>query len=150
MAIENTIAGALLQNHELLRVSNMVIVGEYKMRISHCLAALPGQSIDQLTEVNSHPMALRQCEQFLHSHPNLRKIEKFDTAGSAKEIAEKILQAMEPYAVIMQPDYTDLIFWSPALRRTNATSPVFLFLRIPSWSKRSVPKKLKSTSRRSS
>lgn len=88
MAIENTIAGALLQNHELLRASNMVIIGEYKMRISHSLAALPGQTIDQLTEVNSHPMALRQCEQFLHRHPNLRKIEKFDTAGSAKEIAE--------------------------------------------------------------
>ncbi len=88
MAIENTIAGALLQNHELLRKSHTRIVGEFKMRISHTLAALPGQTIDELTEVNSHPMALRQCEQFLHRHPNLKIIEKFDTAGSAKEIAE--------------------------------------------------------------
>ena len=54
LAIENTIAGALLQNHELLRKSDMCIVGEYKMRISHVLAALPGQTIDELTEVNSH------------------------------------------------------------------------------------------------
>ncbi|MFG6381118.1 prephenate dehydratase [uncultured Muribaculum sp.] len=91
LAIENTIAGSLLQNHELLRKSHMQIVGEYKMRISHTLAALPGQSIDELTEVNSHPMALRQCEQFLHRHPNLKMIEAFDTAGSAKEIAEKNL-----------------------------------------------------------
>ncbi len=91
LAIENTIAGSLLQNHELLRKSHMQIVGEYKMRISHTLAALPGQSIDELTEVNSHPMALRQCEQFLHRHPNLKMIEAFDTAGSAKEIAEKKL-----------------------------------------------------------
>lgn len=91
MAIENTIAGSLLQNHELLRKSNQEIVGEYKMRISHVLAALPGQSIDQLTEVNSHPIALMQCEQFLRHHPNLKMIEKFDTAGSAQEIAEKHL-----------------------------------------------------------
>ena len=57
LAIENTIAGSLLQNHELLRKNQTRIIGEYKMRISHTLAALPGQSIDQLTEVNSHPMA---------------------------------------------------------------------------------------------
>ncbi len=88
MAIENTIAGALLQNHELLRNSQSKIIGEIKMRISHSLAALPGQSIHELTEVNSHPMALRQCEQFLLRYPNMKRIEKFDTAGSAKEIAE--------------------------------------------------------------
>lgn len=87
LAIENTIAGALLQNHELLRKSNMSIVGEHKMRISHVLAAIPGQKIDELTEVNSHPMALMQCEQFLRKHPNMRIVEKLDTAGSAHDIA---------------------------------------------------------------
>ena len=92
MAIENTIAGALLQNHELLRKSDLTIIGEQKMRITHALAALPGQTIDELTEVNSHPMALMQCEMFLRRHPNLKMIEKFDTAGSAKEIAEKELK----------------------------------------------------------
>lgn len=88
LAIENTIAGSLLQNHELLRQSNLRVIGEQKMRISHVLAALPGQDIDELTEVNSHPIALMQCENFLRRHPNLRMVEKFDTAGSAKEIAE--------------------------------------------------------------
>lgn len=91
MAIENTIAGSLLQNHELLRQSNLRIIGEYKMRISHVLCALPGQSISDLTEVNSHPMALMQCEQYLLRHKNLKMIEKFDTAGSAKEISENNL-----------------------------------------------------------
>lgn len=89
MAVENTIAGPLLQNHELLRQSNMRIIGELKLRISHVLCALPGQSIDQLTEVNSHPMALMQCEQYLRRHPNLKVVEHFDTAGSAEEIARK-------------------------------------------------------------
>ncbi len=88
VAIENTIAGALLQNHELLRKSNLAIVGETKMRISHVLAAMPGQTIDDLTEVGSHPMALMQCEQYLRRHPNLKMTEKFDTAGSAREISE--------------------------------------------------------------
>lgn len=92
MAIENTIAGALLQNHELLRKSSHTIVGEYKMRISHVLAALPGETMESLKEVNSHPMALMQCEQFLHRHPNLRMVEKFDTAGSAREIAQHRLE----------------------------------------------------------
>ncbi len=91
VAIENTIAGSLLGNHELLRQSSLRVIGEMKMRISHVLAALPGQTIDQLTEVNSHPMALMQCEQYLRRHPNLKMIEKFDTAGSAQEIAQNNL-----------------------------------------------------------
>jgi prephenate dehydratase len=91
VAIENTIAGSLLGNHELLRQSSLRVIGEMKMRISHVLAALPGQTIDELTEVNSHPMALMQCEQYLRRHPNLKMIEKFDTAGSAQEIAQNKL-----------------------------------------------------------
>ena len=94
LAIENTIAGSLLQNHELLRKSNMSIVGEYKMHISHVLAALPGQTIDELHEVHSHPMALMQCAQFLHQHPNMKIVEKNDTAGSAQEIAQKKLNGV--------------------------------------------------------
>lgn len=92
VAIENTIAGSLLQNHELLRQSNLRIIGELKMRISHVLAALPGQSIEALSEVNSHPMAIMQCEQFLRRHPNLKIVEHHDTAGSAKDILEKNLE----------------------------------------------------------
>ncbi|MDE6237725.1 MAG: prephenate dehydratase [Muribaculaceae bacterium] len=87
VAIENTIAGSLLQNHELLRQSNLRIVGEEKMRISHVLCALEGESLETLREVNSHPMALMQCEQYLRRHPNLKMIEKFDTAGAARDIA---------------------------------------------------------------
>lgn len=87
MAIENTIAGALLQNHELLRHSSHTIVGETKMRISHVLCALPSHSLPELDEVGSHPMALMQCEQYLRRHPNLKLTETFDTAGTARDIA---------------------------------------------------------------
>ena len=92
MAIENTIAGSILQNHELLRQSNLTIIGEYKKYISHVLAALQGETIDSITEVNSHPIALMQCEQYLLHHPRMKMVEKSDTAGSAKEISDKQLQ----------------------------------------------------------
>ena len=91
VAIENTIAGSLLANHELLRQSNHVIIGEHSVRISHVLCALPGETIDDINEVNSHPMALMQCDQFLRRYPKMRMVEKFDTAGSAEEIARQQL-----------------------------------------------------------
>ncbi|MDE5976014.1 MAG: prephenate dehydratase, partial [Muribaculaceae bacterium] len=91
VAIENTIAGSLLSNHELLRQSNHTIVGEHSARISHVLCALPGETIDDIYEVNSHPIALMQCEQYLRRHPAMRMVEKFDTAGSAEEIARENL-----------------------------------------------------------
>ncbi len=87
VAIENTIAGALMANHELLRQSNLRVVGEVRMRITHALAALPGQSLADIHEVWSHPMALMQCGRYLHSHPAIRKIEHHDTAGAALDIS---------------------------------------------------------------
>jgi len=87
IAIENTIAGSLLQNHNLLRESGCMIVGEYKLRIEHNLAVLPGQGIEDIEEVYSHPIALMQCEDFLDEHRHLKAIESEDTALSAKEIA---------------------------------------------------------------
>lgn len=92
MAIENTIAGSLLQNHELLRKSELCIVGEYKLRISHVLAALPGESLENISEINSHPIALMQCEEYLDKLPNIKIVEKDDTAASAREIREKDLK----------------------------------------------------------
>lgn len=88
-AIENTIAGSLLPNHELLRLSSARIIGEQKLRISHVLAALPGQRIGEIREVHSHPIALMQCGEFLKAHPEMKAVERDDTAGSAREIARE-------------------------------------------------------------
>lgn len=57
------------------------------MRISHVLCALPGETVESITEVNSHPMALMQCDQFLRRHRHFNMVEKNDTAGSARDIA---------------------------------------------------------------
>ncbi len=91
-AIENTIAGSLLQNHELLSNSRLRIIGEQKIRISHVVAVLPGQSIDDITEVHSHPIALMQCSKWLKAHPSIKAVESDDTAESAKIIAEQQLK----------------------------------------------------------
>ncbi len=92
MAIENTIAGSLLQNHELIRESGLRVTGEYKLRISHSLVALPGTLIHDITEVNSHPIALMQCTEFLNTLPNAKVVEKEDTAMSARWIAENHIE----------------------------------------------------------
>ena len=92
MAIENTIAGSLLQNHELIRESGLSVTGEYKLRISHSLVALPGTSIHDITEVNSHPIALMQCTDYLDTLPNAKVVEKEDTAMSARWISENQLK----------------------------------------------------------
>ena len=83
-AIENTIAGSLLPNHELLQQSRARIIGEQKLRISHVLAALPGQTPDDIAEVRSHPIALMQCGDFLKTLPGMKIVERDDTAGSAR------------------------------------------------------------------
>ena len=92
MAIENTIAGSLLQNHELIRESGFSVIGEYKLRISHSLVALPGTKLEDVVEINSHPIALMQCTDFLDTLPNAKIVEKDDTASSARWIAEQHLK----------------------------------------------------------
>lgn len=91
LAIENTLAGSLLANYTLLRQSGVKILGEYKMRISHHLMALPGQQLEQIEEVHSHPMALAQCEEYFVNKHYIKLIESEDTAMSAREIQQKKL-----------------------------------------------------------
>ncbi|MDR1526803.1 MAG: prephenate dehydratase [Dysgonamonadaceae bacterium] len=88
MAIENTIAGSLLQNHELIRESDLMVIGEQKLHISHSFAALPGETMETITEVRSHPIALMQCAEFLNTLPQVKVVENEDTALSARQIAE--------------------------------------------------------------
>ena len=86
VAIENTIAGSLLHNYELLRDSQMTIIGEHKLRISHSIMCLPEDDWKDITEVNSHPVALMQCRDFLKKHSSFKIVETEDTAGSAEMI----------------------------------------------------------------
>ena len=86
MAIENSIAGSIIPNYALIDEYNLSITGEYYLKISHNLLALENQSIDDIIEVHSHPMALLQCRDFFKKHPKIKLVEDTDTALSAKKI----------------------------------------------------------------
>ena len=88
MAIENSLAGSIIPNYNLIINSSMHITGEIYLRIKQNLVAIPGVKISELKEVYSHPMAILQCQDFFDAHPGIRLIESLDTAMSAEEIAE--------------------------------------------------------------
>ncbi|WP_143960045.1 prephenate dehydratase [Litoribacter populi] len=92
MAIENSIAGAILPNYDLIDRHGLHIRGEHYLPISHNLMALPGSNLDSLSIVESHPMALLQCRKFFAQHPHIKLLPEKDTASVAKKIAEKRLQ----------------------------------------------------------
>ncbi len=89
MAIENSIAGTILQNYRILRENGFWVSGEIYLRIKHNLLTLEGTSLADIKEVASHPMAINQCRQFLSQYPHWKLIESEDTALSAKNVAAK-------------------------------------------------------------
>jgi prephenate dehydratase len=94
MAIENARAGSILYNYSLIRESGLKVLGEHNLRIKQNLMALPGQSIDLLKEIWSHPVAISQCMDFLNKYPKISLIESNDTAGSARKIRENQIQSV--------------------------------------------------------
>lgn len=98
MAIENTIAGSIIPNYALIDSNNLHISGEEYLNIHHHLMALPGQKIEEIEEVCSHPMALLQCKEFFKKHPHIRLIEDVDTAEVAKRISKKQLKGVAAIA----------------------------------------------------
>lgn len=98
MAIENTLVGSILPNYALLQEYPLSIVGEVYLHIEQHLMALPGQTLKDIRAVRSHPMALLQCSDFLEMHPQMRGIESFDTADSAREIRERHLRTVAAIA----------------------------------------------------
>ena len=86
-AIENSLAGSIIPNYNLIINTKMHIVGEVYLRIRQNLVAMPGVKISELKEVYSHPMAILQCQDFFDTLPEIRLIESIDTAISAEEIA---------------------------------------------------------------
>ncbi len=91
MAIENSIAGSLLYNYDLINRSSLSISGEVYLRIKQNLLALPGTKIQDLQEVQSHYMAIAQCKEFFKQYPHIKLVESTDTAETAREIGEQKL-----------------------------------------------------------
>ncbi|PYV21004.1 MAG: prephenate dehydratase [Acidobacteria bacterium] len=87
--IENTLAGSVYENYDLLLSNDLHIIGEVNLRIVHNLVAFPGTTLKNLRQVYSHPVALAQCNRFFVRHPKIEKIAFYDTAGSVKMLSER-------------------------------------------------------------
>lgn len=87
VAIENSSVGSINEVYDLLRQSDLYIVGEHYMRISHCLIGLPQAKLADITNIHSHPMAILQCEDYIEKNlPNADVHERHDTAESVEYI----------------------------------------------------------------
>ena len=86
--IENTLAGSIIKNYDLLLEHDVTIVGEVMIRVKHNLIGIPGAKLGDVRRVYSLPVALAQCERFLQQHPELEAVAAYDTAGSVKMIME--------------------------------------------------------------
>jgi len=84
--IENTLAGTVAEHADLLVARDVVIQGEYLLRIIHNLIARPGVELRSLERVLSHPVALDQCRNFFRHHPRILAVPFYDTAGSVKHV----------------------------------------------------------------
>jgi prephenate dehydratase len=84
--VENSISGVVEPSVELLNRSKLKTLGEVSILVAQQLIGCPGSSLTELKSVQSHPVALAQCQRFLSSHPQLKAIEAHDTAGSVAEI----------------------------------------------------------------
>ena len=98
MALENSIAGSIIPNYAHINDQDLHITGECFLEIQHNLMALKGQSIQEVKEVFSHPMALLQCKEFFKHYPHIKLIEDTDTAEVAKRISKNQLQGVAAIA----------------------------------------------------
>lgn len=98
MAIENSIAGSIIPNYALIDSENLHIVGEHYLDIQHNLMALPNQTLTDIKEVYSHPMALLQCKEFFKKYSHIKLIEDKDTAEVAERIQKKQLKGIAAIA----------------------------------------------------
>jgi prephenate dehydratase len=90
MAIENSIAGSILKNYQLIRDYHLRIIGEIYLHIQQNLLVNPGTKPSQITDIYSHPVAIEQCAEYIEKYyPNVEKHENIDTAAAAKLVREK-------------------------------------------------------------
>ena len=99
LAIENTIAGSILPNYNLIDTSNLIIIDEVFLNIQMYIMALESDTIHDIIEIHSHPVALLQCKNYLQKFPpHFKIIEGTDTASVAKKIKEENLKGVAAIA----------------------------------------------------
>lgn len=128
MAIENSIAGSIIANYQILQDENLQVEGEYYLPIEQNLMVLPDVELADIREVESHPMALLQCTEYLDEHP-WRAIESDDTALSARHIAEKGLRHTAAIASRRAAELFGLKIVAPTINTVKNNYTRFMILK---------------------
>jgi prephenate dehydratase len=130
LPIENSIGGTIHRNYDLLVAHEALhIVGEVELPVSHALVALPGTDIGRITQVYSHPQALAQCDGFLRTLRGIDVIATYDTAGSAKLIAERRLEGAAAIASARAAELFGLSILRSAIQDFTDNITRFLIVR---------------------
>jgi len=128
MAIENARSGSILYNYTLIRESGLKMLGEHNLRIVQNLMALPGQTIHDIKQIRSHPIALSQCMTFLNNYPGITLVEADDTAGSAKLISEHKLKKIAAIAAAKAAEIYGLEIIAPGIETYKKNYTRFLVI----------------------
>ena len=88
LPVENSSTGSIHQVYDLLAKYEFSLVGEWQVKVEHCLAALPGVAMEDIKTVYSHEQGLMQCDKFLDDHRDWQRVPTLDTAGSAKRVSQ--------------------------------------------------------------
>ncbi|MFA9186636.1 prephenate dehydratase [Flavobacterium sp. FBOR7N2.3] len=128
MAIENSIAGPIIPNYALIDKNNLHIIGEHYLRIHQNLMALKGQSIADIKEVYSHPMALLQCMDFLKQYPHIKLVEDKDTAETARRIQENQLKGVAAIASKVAAEMYGLEILAPEIQTIKNNMTRFVII----------------------
>jgi prephenate dehydratase len=129
MAIENSIAGSILPNYNLLQKSDLRVVGEIYLQIRQQLLVNPGVRLDDIREVHSHHMALLQCIDYLEKHPNWKLVETEDTALSAKHLQQHRSRHTAAIASKLAADLFGLEVLAPNIHTMKNNYTRFLILQ---------------------
>jgi prephenate dehydratase len=129
MALENSIAGSIIPNYALIDKANLHIVGEHYLDIQHNLMALPNQSIADISEVYSHPMALLQCKEFFKDHPHIKLVEDKDTAEVAERIHKKQLKGIGAIASVMAAEIFELDILAHSIQTIKHNETRFVIVK---------------------
>ncbi|MHA7863737.1 prephenate dehydratase [Flagellimonas marinaquae] len=129
MAIENSIAGSIIPNYNLVYHNNIHVIGEHYLNIHHNLMVMKGKTFDDIQEVHSHPMALLQCKEFFKVHPQIKLVESVDTAETAKRIQEEELGHIAAIAPKMAADLYDLEIIADNIQTIVNNSTRFIILK---------------------
>lgn len=129
MAIENSIAGSIIPNYNLVYHNNIHVIGEHYLSIHHNLMVLRGTTMQDVKEVHSHPMALLQCKEFFKDYPHIKLVESVDTAETAKRIKEGRLANIAAIAPKMAADLYDLDIIAPEIQTIKNNATRFIILK---------------------